>query len=55
MPTILLHGTVIGKWRKKNRKLTLTLFTEVSTEDVAVIEEKAVSLWGNTIEIIKEN
>ncbi|MBQ8382843.1 MAG: winged helix DNA-binding domain-containing protein [Clostridia bacterium] len=55
MPAILLRGTVIGKWKKKNRKLTISLFTSVTFEDMTVIEDKAVSLWGDTIEIIKEN
>ncbi|MBQ7354496.1 MAG: winged helix DNA-binding domain-containing protein [Clostridia bacterium] len=45
MPAILLRGTVIGKWKKKNRKLTLTFFNRVTSEDITIIREKAESIW----------
>lgn len=52
MPAILLHGTVVGKWKQKNHKLTITPFTKVTPQEMAIVEEKAVSLWGDAIEII---
>ncbi len=45
MPAILLRGTVVGKWKKKNRKLTLTFFIPVTSEDITIIREKAESIW----------
>ena len=51
MPSILLHGKVVGKWKKKNRKLTVELFTKVTKKDLAVIKEKAESLWNDLFNV----
>lgn len=45
MPALMLHGQVVGKWKKKNRKLSVELFGAVSAADKAVIQDKAESLW----------
>lgn len=45
MPAVLLNGQVVGKWKKKNKKLSVELFTGVSSREKAVIKEKAESLW----------
>lgn len=47
MPAILLHGNVAGKWKKKNRKLLITLFTPVSEKDISIIKNKAEELWND--------
>lgn len=47
MPPILLRGRVVGKWKKKDRKLTLELFESVSQRDIFAIEEKAGSIWDD--------
>lgn len=44
-PTILLDGKVIGKWKQKDGRLTLTLFESVSEESRQHILRKAESLW----------
>ena len=51
MPAILLRGTVVGKWKKKNRKLTLTFFTRVTSEDITIIRKKAESIWTDIAKI----
>lgn len=53
MPSILLHGKVVGKWKKKNHKLAIELFAKVGKKDLAQIKKKAESLWEDlsTIEI----
>lgn len=50
MPPVLLRGNVVGKWKKKNRRLTIELFEPVSESDRALIRKKAESLW-NDLEI----
>lgn len=51
-PTVLLRGQIVGKWKQKNRKLTVTLFEPVSQADRKTIEEKAASLWKDLTSIL---
>lgn len=45
MPSILMNGKVVGKWKKKNANLTFTLFESISAEDKKVICNTAEELW----------
>ena len=45
MPPILLRGQVVGKWKKKDRKLTLELFEPLPPGDKALIQNTADALW----------
>lgn len=47
MPALLLDGQVAGKWKKKNRKLSIELFSDVGTEGKKRITEKAESQWDD--------
>ncbi len=47
MPPILLHGRVVGKWKKKNSNLTFTLFEKISAKDKKLITDTAEKLWGH--------
>lgn len=47
MPSILLDGRVVGKWKKKNTKLTLTFFETISAKDKKAITREAELLWGD--------
>jgi len=38
MPPILLDGVVVGRWRKKNTKMTFELFEDISTKNKKYIE-----------------
>lgn len=55
MPAVLLRGNVVGKWKKKDRKLTIELFTKVSQREQKIIKREAEELWGelSVIEITK--
>ncbi|MBQ9134010.1 MAG: winged helix DNA-binding domain-containing protein [Clostridia bacterium] len=46
MPPVMLNGRVVGKWKKKNRKLTVELFDNVQESGIAAIKAKAESLWS---------
>lgn len=46
MPPILLHGTVVGRWRKKNKRVAFELFQSVSEKDKRLMEDTAVRLYG---------
>ena len=45
MPALMLKGEVAGKWKKKNRKLTVWLFGRPDKEDLKAVEETAGRLW----------
>ena len=43
MPPILLDGVVVGRWRKKNAKMTFEMFEDISAQNkkhiVSAMEE----------------
>ncbi len=47
MPPILLDGRVVGKWKKKNTKLIITLFESVGARNKKGITREAETLWGD--------
>ena len=47
LPAILLHGQVVGKWKRKGRKVTAELFTHVKKKDIALMKRKAEELWAD--------
>ena len=55
MPPVLLHGTVAGRWKKKNGKLIIELFSHVSEDDRRILKNKAEALWAdvNSIEMME--
>ena len=54
MPPILLNGRVVGKWKKKNNKLTVTLFEAVAAADKKMICDTAEGLWNDISKITFE-
>lgn len=47
MPSILLNGKVVGKWQKKNTKLTITLFENITVKDKQSIIQATERLWND--------
>lgn len=45
MPSVLLHGRVVGKWKKTGRMCAVTLFEPVCEADKKKIEDCAMRLW----------
>ena len=54
MPPILLGGKAVGKWKKKNNKLTVTLFEVVAAADKKMICDTAANLWRDELKITFE-
>lgn len=54
MPPVLLNGRVVGKWKKKNKKLAVTLFEAISDKDLEIIRDTAKSLWNSVSTILFE-
>ncbi len=54
MPSILLNGRVVGKWKKKNANLTFTLFETINAEDKKMISNTAEELWESVKKIAFE-
>lgn len=46
MPAILLHGRVVGRWRKKNKKMTLTMFETVAEKEKKLITNSIEAEFG---------
>lgn len=46
MPALLLHGRVLGKWKKKGRKLEISLFESLGEADKRLAEQEAGRLWS---------
>lgn len=46
MPSVLLHGRVMGKWKRSGKKLAITLFDPVSSDDRNRLEAAACKLWS---------
>lgn len=53
MPSILLNGEIVGKWKfdknRKKSKLTMELFREISKCETSMLEEEAFALFGDSI------
>jgi len=47
MPSILLNGKVVGRWKKKNGNFTAELFENVSEKKIKIIKETADRLWND--------
>lgn len=47
MPAVLLRGRVVGKWKKKDRKLEIELFEPLPEADRTLIRAKAEELWAD--------
>ncbi len=49
MPSVLIDGTVCGKWKKSGSKLEVTAFRELTECEKAVVKSNADKLWGAEI------
>ena len=45
-PALLLRGRVVGRWKRKGKRLAVALFEPVSAADRLLIEEEAFRLWA---------
>ncbi len=46
MPVVLFRGKVIGKWKKKNEKLDISLFCSMGEQEKTILRDSAEALWG---------
>lgn len=51
MPALMVDGKVVGRWKKKGRKLTVTLFENLRPENIEAVQEKAGMLWDDVSKI----
>ena len=51
MPAVLLYGEVVGRWKRKNRKVTVELFSGLGQAGISVIKEKAMTVWADISQI----
>ena len=54
MPPILLNGKVVGKWKKKDCKLWITLFEALAAKDRKIIQRTAECFWNRELKITFE-
>ena len=51
MPSVLFNGRVVGKWKKKNAKLSIILFEKLDIKGKKTIQKAAESLWNSELNI----
>ena len=54
MPSVLLNGRIVGKWKKKNENLAFTLFETVSDVEKKIVCDTAEVLWRSIKKITFE-
>lgn len=54
MPSILLDGKVVGKWKKKDKTFSFELFESISENDLDSIKNTAMELWDDIKKIKAE-
>lgn len=45
MPSLMLDGRIVGRWKRKTNKLTVELFMSIGRDDATAIRNKAEMLW----------
>lgn len=45
MPPVLLSGRVVGRWKRKGKKISVTLFEPLCPADRQQVEDSAAALW----------
>lgn len=45
MPAVMIDGRVVGKWKKKGRKVSVELFESLGDDDISDLKDKIESLW----------
>jgi len=46
-PTVLLHGRVVGKWKRERKRLLVTPFETLSAQERRSVGRAAAALWGD--------
>ena len=54
MPSILLDGKVVGKWKKKDKTFSFELFESISENDLDSIKNTAMEIWDDIKKIKAE-
>ena len=47
MPALLIDGEVVGKWKKKKKKLSVTMFKAVTQQEKNIVADFAGTLWND--------
>lgn len=47
MPSVMIDGKIVGKWKKKNKKLSVTMFKTATQQDKSIIADFAGALWND--------
>lgn len=47
MPALMFDGEVVGKWKKKNKKLSVTMFKTVTQQEKNIVADFAGTLWND--------
>ncbi len=47
MPSLMIDGKIVGKWKKKNKKLLITMFKSATQQEKHIITDFANLLWND--------
>lgn len=51
MPALMIDGKVVGKWKKKQQKLTVTMFEAATQREKDIVADFAAALWDDIASI----
>ena len=51
MPALMIDGEVVGKWKKKNKKLLVTMFRTAAQQEKDIVADFAGTLWNDIASI----
>ena len=51
MPALMIDGKVVGKWKKKKKKLSVTMFKTVTQQEKNIVADFAGALWDDITSI----
>lgn len=51
MPAVLMDGEVVGRWKKKNKKLSVTMFSTATQREKNIITDAVGALWDDIVSI----
>ena len=46
-PALMMEGKIVGKWKKKNKKLSVTAFDSMTPREKSIITDYAGTLWND--------
>ena len=47
MPAVMIDGQVVGKWKRKGKRVDVILFSKLKSKEKKAVKDKAEEIWGD--------